>query len=101
MDQTIIEFMLKWPQPRTLRELRGFLGLAGYYKRFVRGYNVIAWPLIEQLRKDDFLWGEAVTLAFKKLKKAMIILVLALLDFSQTFVVETDASGYGLGAVLI
>jgi len=93
--------MIKWPLPRYLRELRGFLGLMGYYRRFVRGYNTIDWPLTEQL-KDNFLWGETTTHVFERFKTAMTpVPILAIPNFNQMFVLETDASIYGLVEVLI
>ncbi|XP_022872608.1 uncharacterized protein LOC111391593 [Olea europaea var. sylvestris] len=67
-DPNKIEAMVHWPTPRNLRELRGFLGLIGYYRRFVAGYGAISWLLTQQLKKDAFGWnGEAET-AFQKLK---------------------------------
>jgi len=101
MDQDKVAAITSWPQPATVRGMRGFLGLAGYYRRFIKNYGTVAAPLTTLLKKEGFLWTPAATEAFDALKKALSVApVLHLPDFDKTFVVDCDASGTGFGAVL-
>ncbi|GBG80876.1 hypothetical protein CBR_g31432 [Chara braunii] len=91
-----------WSTPRTLTELRSFLGLANYYRKFVRNFLTIAAPLRRLLKKEAiWQWDKDCTSARKKLKRALIEYpVLKVADPSLPFVVTMDASQHGIGAVL-
>jgi len=102
MDPAKVEAVRDWPQPRSVRAVRGFLGLAGYYRKFVHDYGVIAAPLTALLKKEGFSWTDEATAAFQALKAAVTSApVLALPDFTKPFIVECDASTHGFGAVLL
>ncbi|CAN6472899.1 unnamed protein product [Victoria cruziana] len=90
-----------WPQPKDAKRLRGFLGLTGYYRRFIKGYGSIAAPLTQMLRRNAFEWTDKSLEAFTHLKNALVSApVLTLPNFTKIFVVETDACDVGVGAVL-
>jgi hypothetical protein len=102
VDPKKIEAIQDWPHPKTLKSLHGFLGLTGYYRKFVKNYGKIAAPLTALLKKNSFTWTPAAAQSFQTLKMAMCTTpVLALPDFTKTFLLECDASGKGIGTVLI
>lgn len=102
VDPSKIQSMLDWPRPRNIKELRGFLGLTGYYRKFIQNYAQIALPLTKQLKKESYGWTDQETLAFERLKQALMTTpFLRMPDFTIPFTLETDASGFGLGAVLL
>lgn len=101
MDPSKVSSVLQWPRPKTVKGVRGFLGLTSYYRKFIKDYGKEARPLTE-LTKDELQWSDKVKAAFDLLKEKMTIaLVLALPNFTKEFVIESDASGLGLGAILI
>ncbi|KAA0034981.1 Transposon Tf2-9 polyprotein [Cucumis melo var. makuwa] len=102
VDPEKIRAIKEWPTPKNVREVQGFLGLTGYYRKFVQHYGSIAAPLTQLLKLGGFKWNKDAEEAFLKLQNAMMTLpVLAVPDFNAIFEVGTDASGYGVGAVLM
>jgi hypothetical protein len=94
--------MRERPTLALVTELREFLGLIGYYRKFVKNYGSLAKPLTSLLRKKQFAWDAIAHQAFENLKEAMSTTpVLALPYFNKQFVVETNASNAGFGTVLM
>jgi hypothetical protein len=101
-DPSKIEVVKSFPIPRNLRQLRGFLGLASYYRRFVKGFTTIAAPLNELLKKKvRYKWTKAQQTAFEELKHHLTSApILAYPNFEREFILFTDASDLALGAIL-
>nr|GEX74549.1 gypsy/Ty3 retroelement polyprotein [Tanacetum cinerariifolium] len=100
-NKSKIEAMQQWLTLTNLKQLRGFLGLTGYYRRFVKNYALINYPLTQLLKKNGFKWSETDQAAFDQLKQAMKEApVLKLPNFIELFILETDASYGGIRAVL-
>ena len=102
VDPKNIKSMMDWLIPKTLKNHREFLGLIGYYCKFVRNYGRIETPLTTQTMKDAFSWNLEATQDFEQLKEAMCKdLVVTTPDFIKTFVVDCDTLGNGIGVVLM
>jgi hypothetical protein len=92
-----------WLTPKNVKDIRSFLGLAGYYRKFIQHYGVISKPLTDLLKKGvQFVWTHHHQEAFEVLKEALVsALVLKLPNFTKQFVIEINASDKGVGAVLM
>jgi hypothetical protein len=102
-DPDKITVVQQWPTPANSKELRNFLGLAGFYRKFVRHFGMISRPLIDLLKKNVlFIWTVEHQKAFELLKQALSSApFLALPDFAVPFCIYTDACKTGVGAVLM
>nr|GEY65635.1 putative reverse transcriptase domain-containing protein [Tanacetum cinerariifolium] len=103
MDPAKVEAITKWPRPTSVTEVRSFLGLAGYYRRFVEGFSRLALPLTQLMRKGEkFVWNEERDKSFEELKQRLVSApVLTLPSGSGGFQIYSDASKKGLGCVLM
>ncbi|KAJ9538736.1 hypothetical protein OSB04_031469 [Centaurea solstitialis] len=103
VDPAKVEAVTNWPRPTTVTEVRSFLGLAGYYRRFVEGFSSIALPLTRLLRKGvKFSWENDQEKSFEELKKRLVSApVLTLPSGTGGYQIYSDASKNGLGCVLM
>jgi len=101
-DERKIDAVIRWPVPTKLREVRGFLGLCGYYRRFVHNFSEVAAPLHALTKKNvPFRWTQACQTAFETLKDQLTTAPILVLPRDEgEYILDTDASDHGIGAVL-
>ena len=102
-DSSKIKVIIEWEPPKSVTEIQSFLGLAGYYRRFVKDFSLVAKPLTNFLRKNVlFQWTDACQQSFDELKHRLTSAPILALPFGEGgYVVFADASGNGLGCVLM
>jgi hypothetical protein len=103
VDPSKVQDVLSWSAPTSDDDIRSFLGLAGYYRRFIEQFSKISKPMIELLEKDKkFEWRSTCEASFQELKKRLTTApILVMPDMEKLFSIYCDASGQGLGCVLM
>ena len=103
VDPSKVSDVLSWDQPKSVTQVRSFLGLAGYYRRFIKNFSKIARPMTALLKKDvQFVWSDDCEKSFQALKTHLTAApVLVLPDVRRSFDIYCDASRQGLGSVLM
>jgi hypothetical protein len=103
VDPNKVEAVVNWARPTSVHEIRSFLGLAGYYRRFVEGFSKLAAPLTKLTKKNEaFIWSKDCERSFQELKHRLVSApVLILPSGTGGFVIYSDASYKGLGCVLM
>jgi hypothetical protein len=102
VDPSKVKDVLSWKTPQNVSDIRSFVGLAGYYRRFIEGFSKISKPMMELLAKGKtFEWMPRREASFQELKKRLTMaLVVTMSDMEKPFSIYCDASGQGLGCVL-
>ena len=102
MEKEKMDGVLSWPEPKNVKDIRKFLGLANYYRRFIKYFAQVARLMNMLTRKDvKWVWGESQQKAFDELKKVFTTKpVLAAPDLNKEFRVKADASNYATGGIL-
>jgi hypothetical protein len=103
VDSSKIQDVLSWEVPKNVMEVRSFLGLLGYYRRFIKGFSKFSKPMTELLRRDKkFEWSAKCESSFQELKRRITTTpILVMTDMEKQFTIYCDASGQGLGCVLM